>query len=55
MAPFVVEAPNEELAMRVYMAYFATLGMPMDILQAVVHGIVHLHTEPGDGQDCDEG
>lgn len=50
---FRVEAPNEAVAQRVFLAYHATMNIPLNVLAALAMHKVHLHIAPGDGADCD--
>jgi hypothetical protein len=49
MAEFTVDAPSEEMALRVFNAYYATLALPDEDLEAVREGKKHIHVVDGKG------
>jgi len=51
-AEFLVDAPTEEIAERVFVAYYATKNIPLDLLKAVRDGTQHIHI--ADGKKCDD-
>jgi hypothetical protein len=46
-AEFEVNAPNPEMAERIFLAYYATEGIPTERLRAVAQGEAHFHTVSG--------
>lgn len=50
--PFRVEAESEEVARRVFMAYAATLDIPLSVLEAVLIRAAHFHGKYGRREDC---
>lgn len=51
---FMVDAPNAEIAERVFVAYYATKNIPVEVLRAVLDGIQHLHIVGGTVDDCND-
>lgn len=47
---FMVDAPTDEIAERVFIAYYATKNIPIETLLAVLQEKKHFHTE--DGNQC---
>lgn len=51
MAEFRVDAPTEEMAERVFVAYYATRNIPIELLTEVLNQTKHLHV--AEGGTCD--
>ncbi len=47
---FLVDAPTPEIAQRVFLAYYATNDLPVELLKDIIDGHFHFHTSKG--KDC---
>jgi|GEM_PF-2963242 len=52
MVEFAVDAPTEEIAARVFLAYSATTSIPDELLKQVLADTMHIHIVQGSGADC---
>jgi len=52
MIEFAVDAPTEEIAARVFLAYSATTSIPDELLKQVLADTMHIHIVQGSGADC---